>query len=53
MTKSSGMILNSFTGPEGMSIRTIRIAYRAPVQTGRSLFRPVLGGALLKPGIAR
>jgi hypothetical protein len=51
MTKSSGMILNSFDGPEGVSIRTIRIAYRAPGQSGRSLYRPVLGGSFLKPGI--
>jgi hypothetical protein len=46
-------VLNSFTGPEGVSIRTIRIAYRAPGQLGRSVYRPILGGSLLKPGIAR
>jgi hypothetical protein len=34
-----------------VSIRTIRIAYRAPGQSGRSLYRPVLGGSFLKPGI--
>ncbi len=45
------MILNSFAGPEGVSIKTIRIAYRAPRQLGRSLYRPVLRGALLNPGI--